>query len=149
MGDNSIVKAIQQSRPESVQRKRGRPSLSEHDVALRQLRLEHFGEAMRKFRESAELTIAEASRAVDGSSPRRLLQYEGVCFPPGNILDDIARAYGVDPDVLGRLVLSHSDPELFEIICDKPGYTPSATEIQKRIEKNRADKAKPEDKAKH
>lgn len=138
MGANPIVKAIQAPKADARQsatRRRGRPTLSPEDVAIRQLRLEHFGRAMRKLREDAGLSIADASRSLDSSSPRRLLQYEGVCFPPGEIIDDIARTYGVEPEALGKLVLSHSDPDLFEILCHEPAYRPSRFAINARIAK--------------
>lgn len=70
-------------------------------------------------------------------SPRKLSQYETTCYPPGDVIVKLAPIYGVTAQDLAALVLSHSDPELFEAMTGKAGYEPSSYQINAFLRKKR------------
>jgi len=139
MSDNAIMRAVREATSiEPAKRKRGRPTLSPRDVAIRKLRVEHFGSLMRKMRLDAGLTLIDASKSLDEpGSPRRLQQYEGACFPPGNAIHQISEIYGVDVNMLARTILRHSQPEIFEVLFDEPAYMPDELDIKRELKKQK------------
>ena len=116
-------------------RTKGRPERDPREAAMRNLRRLHFGQRLRRLRESAKLTQSQAAKQAGMVSPRKLAQYETTCYPPGDIVCRLANAYGVDPRNLANMVLSHSDPELFEALTGLPGYQPAEDEIQAYLRK--------------
>ena len=115
-------------------RSRGRPERSPRENAITALRRKAFGERMKALREAADLTPIQAASLAGISSPRKLSQYESVCYPPGQIVNRLAEHYLVDKKTLCSLVLEHSDPELFEGLTGRPGYTPTETQINEYLE---------------
>jgi hypothetical protein len=114
-------------------RSRGRPERSPRENAITALRRKAFGERMRALREAAELTPVQAANLAGISSPRKLTQYESVCYPPGEIVVRLAEHYMVDPQAICELVLQHSDPDLYEGLTGRPGYTPTDHQIDEYL----------------
>lgn len=109
---------------------RGRPERNPVEAARRILRRKHFGARMRELREGASLTLSGAASMSDMTSPRKLSQYETTCYPPGDVVVKLAPLYGVTVKDLSELVLSHSDPALFEAMTGRPGYEPPKGDIR-------------------
>lgn len=101
-------------------RSRGRPKRSREATGAVELRRAAFGEKLRSLRNAAGLSINKAAQVAGIATPRRISQYEGVSYPPGAMVRLLARAYGVDERMLSRLVLAHSDPDLFEAVTGEP-----------------------------
>lgn len=108
---------------------RGRPARSPREAAIRSLRLKAFGRVMREMREAAGLNVAEAAEIARLSSPRKLSQYEGSCYPPGEAQIRLASTYGCTRYDMATTVLRYSDPEMYLAIVGQPGYTPDDDEI--------------------
>lgn len=109
---------------------RGRPERDPIEAARRILRRKHFGARMRELREGASLTLSGAASMSGMTSPRKLSQYETTCYPPGDVVVKLAPLYGVTEQALSELVLSHSDPSLFEAMTGRPGYEPPKDDIR-------------------
>ncbi|MCW3782548.1 helix-turn-helix domain-containing protein [Defluviimonas salinarum] len=108
---------------------RGRPERKPEEAAKRILRRKRFGNRLRELRETAGLTLSRAAQLAGMSSPRKLSQYETTCYPPGDIVARLAPHYGVEERDLAAMVLSHSDPILYQGITGTPGYEPHPDEI--------------------
>lgn len=118
-------------------RTRGRPERSAREHAIIALRRQAFGLRMKALREAAGLTLIDAARLAEVSSPRKLSQYETTCYPPGDIVMRLAPHYGVDPEMICELVLEHSDPAMFEGLTGKPGFAPTEKQITEYLSKTR------------
>lgn len=105
-------------------RSRGRPERSPEDTARRHLRRISFGARLRELREGAGLTLIQASVLSGLNSARKLSQYETTCYPPGSIVSLLAPHYGVSPQALAELLLSHCDPDLYQALTGREGYEP-------------------------
>lgn len=117
-------------------RTKGRPERNPREAAMRNLRRLHFGQRLRGLREAAKLTQSQAAKHAGMASPRKLAQYETTCYPPGDIVRRLATAYGVDAADLARMVLSHSDPDMFEAITGMRGYQPVEDDIDAYLKTN-------------
>lgn len=104
-------------------RSRGRPKASAEEARLREARRVRFGTKLRKIRESKGLTLAEAALRAGISSPRKLSQYETICYPPGKVIRAIAPIYGVSEAYLAELVLKHNDPDLYRALISATDKT--------------------------
>ena len=93
-------------------RSRGRPKTEAEEATRREERRVRFGAKLRQLREAKGLTLAEAAQRAGISSPRKLSQYETICYPPGKVIRAIAPVYGVSQAFLAELVLKHNDPDL-------------------------------------
>jgi len=102
-------------------RSRGRPKTSVEEAKKREARRLRFGAKLRQMREAKELTLAEAAQRSGISSPRKLSQYETICYPPGRVVRAIAPIYGVSEAYLAELVLKHNDPDLYEALMSETG----------------------------
>jgi transcriptional regulator with XRE-family HTH domain len=118
---------------------RGRPERNPRESAIRNLRRRAFGNRMREIREQAELTLSRAAALSGIASARKLSQYETTCYPPGDIVLQLAPHYGMKPKQLCELVLSHSDPDLYFGLTGKEGYMPSEAEISSWIAEDRGE----------
>lgn len=116
-------------RPVKKRPKRGRPERSPEEAARRALARNRFGAIMKDLREAAGLTILEASELSGLHPSRKISQYETTCYPPGDVVRALAPHYNVDPAWLAGLVLSHSDPALYECLTGNPGHEPSSALI--------------------
>jgi hypothetical protein len=112
---------------------RGRPAREPEDAAAREIRLHKFGAHLKRLREQVGLSPREAARLAQLSSPRKLTQYEGVCFPPGNILRKLAQIYGITGYDMACTFLAHSDPDLHLMVTGRPGIEPSDDEIREHL----------------
>ncbi|MBW3243625.1 helix-turn-helix domain-containing protein [Epibacterium sp. DP7N7-1] len=112
---------------------RGRPERDPFEAAQRILRRQHFGRRMRELREGASLTLSGAASMSGMTSPRKLSQYETTCYPPGEVVVKLAPLYGVTVCALSELVLSHSDPALFEAMTGRPGYEPPKEDVRQFV----------------
>ncbi|WP_375263685.1 helix-turn-helix domain-containing protein [Palleronia sp.] len=112
---------------------RGRPARSPREAAIRTLRLKAFGRVMREMREAAGLNVAEAAEIARLSSPRKLSQYEGSCYPPGEAQIRLASTYGCTSYDMATTVLRHSDPDMYLAIVGQPGFMPEEDEIEAMI----------------
>lgn len=97
-------------------RSRGRPKTSAEEAKVREERRVRFGTKLRQMRESKGLTLADAAHRSGISSPRKLSQYETICYPPGKVIRAIAPVYGVSESYLAELVLKHNDPDLHQAL---------------------------------
>ena len=97
-------------------RSRGRPKTSTEEAKRREERRLRFGAKLRQMREAKGLTLADAAHRSGISSPRKLSQYETVCYPPGKVIRAIAPIYGVSEAYLAELVLKHNDPDLHQAL---------------------------------
>lgn len=97
-------------------RSRGRPKTSAEEAKAREERRMRFGAKLRRMREDKGLTLAEAANRSGISSPRKLSQYETICYPPGKVIRAIAPVYGVSEAYLAELVLKHNDPDLHQAL---------------------------------
>ena len=97
-------------------RSRGRPKTSAEEAKVREARRVRFGAKLRQMREAKGLTLAEAAARSGISSPRKLSQYETICYPPGKVIRAIAPVYGVSEAYLAELVLKHNDPDLHQAL---------------------------------
>jgi len=97
-------------------RSRGRPKTSVEEAKLREERRVRFGTKLRQMREAKGLTLADAAHRSGISSPRKLSQYETICYPPGKVIRAIAPVYGVSEAYLAELVLKHNDPDLHQAL---------------------------------
>ena len=100
-------------------RPRGRPKTPEEEARRRDERRVRFGAKLRQMREARGLTLAEAAQKSRISSPRKLSQYETICYPPGNVVRAIAPVYGVSAAYLAELVLKHNDPDLHQALMSQ------------------------------
>lgn len=97
-------------------RSRGRPKTDAEEAMRREERRVRFGAKLRQLREAKGLTLAEAAQRAGISSPRKLSQYETICYPPGKVIRAIAPIYGVSEAFLAELVLKHNDPDLHQAL---------------------------------
>lgn len=97
-------------------RSRGRPKTDVEEASRREERRVRFGSKLRQLREARGLTLAEAAQRAGISSPRKLSQYETICYPPGKVIRAIAPVYGVSEAYLADLVLKHNDPDLHQAL---------------------------------
>lgn len=128
--DNAVLKALldRSGATANVTLKRGRPKRDPYDATVRALRRQAFGKKLRDLREQEGLSLAEVARRI-GFGARKLNQYETTCYPPGEAIIRLAPHYGVSREEMGDLVLSHSDPDLYEAITGRPGYQPDEHDI--------------------
>ena len=137
--DNPIkdaVKAHPKAAENYLVQSRGRPERDPREAARSVLRRKHFGKAMRELRLGADLTLTRAAEISKVSAPRKLSQYETTCYPPGDVVVRLAPSYGVTAEDLAKLVLSHSDPALYEAITGEPGYNPTEQDISDYLSGN-------------
>lgn len=97
-------------------RSRGRPKTDAEEASRREERRVRFGAILRRLREERGLTLADAAQRAGISSPRKLSQYETICYPPGKVIRAIAPVYGVSEAYLAELVLKHNDPDLHQAL---------------------------------
>ncbi len=127
------VKAHPNAAENYMVQSRGRPERDPREAARSILRRKHFGNAMRDLRLAADLTLTRAAEISQVSAARKLSQYETTCYPPGDVVVRLAPSYGVSAEELAKMVLSHSDPDLYEAITGEPGYQPSERSIDEYL----------------
>src|SRR5690554_783539 len=78
-------------------RKRGRPKLDQSSMAEKKRRVVEWGAYLKTCRETSPegYTLSQAAREIGISSAKLLAAYEGVCFPPGEVILQLAKLYHV------------------------------------------------------
>lgn len=99
-------------------RKRGRPKLDQSSMAEKKRRVVEWGNYLRACREatSEKFTLSQAAREIGISSAKLLAAYEGVCFPPGDVIIQLAKLYRVPVEDMAMQFLRISNPEIFGVL---------------------------------
>ena len=99
-------------------RRRGRPKLDQSLMAEKKRRVLEWGQYLRKCRESSPeaYTLSQAARKIGISSAKLLAAYEGVCFPPGDVIIQLAELYRVPAEEMAMTFLRISNPEIFGVL---------------------------------
>lgn len=104
-------------------RKRGRPKLNDDHMAEKKRRVVQWGDYLRSCRENSPsgFTLSQAAREIGLSSAKLLAAYEGVCFPPGEVLLQLAGIYEVPAETMALQFLRISNPDIFRVLF--PDYS--------------------------